>query len=108
MYSSEPFKKLKMEQTNSNKDMMSKTTVMPYFFLYGDEIVKLVETDKNVSVAMNLLGKRFTVATKHLQIMPPCRKEICKDLQFCSIAGHDIKCNSYFCFDYEKLELATV
>lgn len=97
-----------MQRTNSIKEMQSKTVVMPYFFLYEDEIVKLVETDKNVSIAMNLLGKRFEVATKHLQIMPPCKKEICKDLQFCSRAGHDIKCNSYFCFDYIKLELATV
>ena len=97
-----------MKQKNSNKEMPSKTVVMPYFFTYEDEIVKLIETDKNVSIAMNLLGKRFEVATKHLQIMPLCKNDICKDLQFCSCAGRSLKCNSYFCFDYKKLELATV
>ncbi len=94
------------KQASSGKDMQGKNVVMPYFFIYEDEIVKLIETEKNVSIAMNLLGKRFPVATKHLQIMPNCKHEICTDLNKCCNQGRSsFECESYFCFDYKSIKL---
>ncbi len=91
------------------KQKNTKVVVMPFFFLHGGKIVKLIETDVNVSIAMDLLGNRFPVATKHLEIMPTCKNEVCTDLSYCSCQNREsINCKSYFCFDYKKLDLSIV
>jgi len=82
---------------------------MPFFLIYEEKIVKLIETDKYVSIATDLFGNRFPVATKHLKMMPSCKNEVCSDLHYCNCQNIENKsCISYFCFDYKKLESAAV
>ena len=72
-------------------------------FIYEGKIVRLVEIDKNVSVATDTNWDVFPVANKHLEIPKKCKFEGTDNSGFCmnmSLLGED--CESYFCKEYTK------
>ena len=72
-------------------------------FLFQGRIIKKIEPDQNVSIVVDVKGKRFEAGTKHLKEVTPCMHEVISVPNVCfRDKNRANECKRRFCINYKS------